>query len=400
MRTTLVFVALVTAHVAAQEPRGTVTTIAGESFPATIAAIDGGVVRFVGTNGAERDVPLDELDVIEVGGTTPPVAAEPGRIWLRSGTSLGANVLGGSERGVKVDVGLGPPQELAFVHVRALRFEAADAAGDYDGFARALEDPDATDDFLFAWNRRTGKLSRLSVRVLGLEEDALRVDYRGERTVPLDQVHGIVFGRDNGVVPPAPPLPSAVVSVAGGVKLAGTPLDSSGESIRLRLPEDATLELPVETIERIDVRSSRVLRLSAVPPDDVVQIPAFDRVRPWLVDRAPGGPGLEVGRQRFARGLCLIPRTRLTWRLEPHAFDVFESTIGIDARSTGPADAVFRVLLDGEVAFEQQHVGPGFVETVRVPLDAATTLSLEVDFGERLDLGDHCAFADARLLKL
>ena len=100
------------------------------------------------------------------------------------------------------------------------------------------------------------------------------------------------------------------------------------------------------------------------------------------------------------RGLCLFPRSRLTWSIDARAFDVFETTIGIDGRSTGPADAVFRILLDDTVLVERQHVTVGFVESVRVPLGAGNRLTLEVDFGERFDLGDHCVFADPRLLKL
>ncbi len=35
-----------------------------------------------------------------------------------------------------------------------------------------------------------------------------------------------------------------------------------------------------------------------------------------------------------------------------------------------------------------------------MPLGAGNQLTLEVDFGASYDLGDHCVFADPRLLKL
>jgi hypothetical protein len=390
----------------AQGPPCTVTTIRGEELRATIVALDaaaagGAVIELRPLAAAARTLPVDELESIDCGGQAPLPIVRPGAVWLRSGTGLGARLVGGAEGEVRVEIG--PRTELAFrlVHLRALRLEAADAAGDYDGFRAALDAPAATEDLLFAWNRQTGKLSRLSCRVLGVEGDQLRVDYRGERTVPIEQVHGIVFGRDNGVRPPAPPAPAAVVrTAAGGPVFGGSLLGWGVETLRLRLAEGPELELPLASIDRVELRSARVLRLSAVAPAEVVQVPAFERPRPWLVDRAPGGPGLQLGGRSFARGLCLIPRTRLTWALEPEAFDVFEATIGIDARSSGPADATFRVLLDEELVFERAHVAAGTAEPIRVPLGGATRLAVEVDFGERLDLGDHCVFADARLLRL
>jgi hypothetical protein len=36
---------------------------------------------------------------------------------------------------------------------------------------------------------------------------------------------------------------------------------------------------------------------------------------------------------------------------------------------------------------------------VRVPLQKAQRFAIEVDFGADYDLGDHCVFADARVLQ-
>jgi hypothetical protein len=376
-------------------------SLSGEQVAGTRVAVADERIEVTRADGSSVALLLDEVESVECPGDAPLEAAGPGRVWLRSGAEFGARMAGAEAGKINLELGFESPLSLDLVHLRALRFEPASAAPIDSGFAEAVAAPPDTTDLLFAWNRNTGKLTRLSVRVLAFEEGRLRVDYRGERTVPLDQIHGLVFGVDHGVVPVAPPAPSVRVRLAGGGPvLVARWVGANDGRATFALAEGPEVQLGFGQIDRIDVRSSRVLRLDAIAPDTVEQTPAFDVARPFLVGEAPGGPGLVLADRRHARGLCLFPRSRLTWSIDARAFDVFETTIGIDGRSTGPADAVFRVLLDDTVLVERQHVTAGSVESLRVPLGAGNRLTLEVDFGDRFDLGDHCVFADPRLLKL
>ena len=385
----------------AQELR--VVPIDGESWSArALAATPDGVIHSRDFEGIERATPLDDLESIEVGGTSALPNRGAGHVWLRSGPDFGARVAGGDEHLVTLDIGLGQPAGFSLVHLRALRLGPATAAGGNDGFERALAHPDPTADLLFAWDRDRGRLTRLPVHVLRIGADEIEVEWKGEpRSLPTAQVHGLVFGSEVGVVPPEPGAPSLVVVTGDGAqRIAGTLLAWTDDAVRIRTPEQAELTIPLAAVARIIVRSSRIRRLASVPPSEVLQTAAIDRVRPWLVDRAPGGEGLLLGSRHYTRGICAFPYTRLSWELDPGAgFTIFETTIGIDARSSGPADAVFRVSLDGELVFERSHVDRQTVESLRIPTRDARVLSIEVDFGETLDLGDHCVFADPRLLR-
>jgi hypothetical protein len=96
----------------------------------------------------------------------------------------------------------------------------------------------------------------------------------------------------------------------------------------------------------------------------------------------------------------VVPRTRLTWDLDGR-FDRFEATIGIDDRGGPQANAVVRVVADGKVLFESEPLVFGRpAQTIRVELGRCRQLALEVDFGKNYDLGDFCAFADARVVQL
>ncbi|MGA1522666.1 MAG: NPCBM/NEW2 domain-containing protein [Planctomycetota bacterium] len=386
---------------AAQSQQVTLRSVAGEQIAGARGAVADERIEVTRSDGSSVALLLDEVESVTCPGGRSLAKAGPGKVWLRSGAVFGAQMVGADGSTARFELGFDAPVPLGLVHLRALRFEAESAAPADSGFAEAVAEPPQTTDLLFAWNRNSGKLTRLSVRVLAFEEGRLRVDYRGERTVPLDQIHGLVFGVDHGVVPVAPPAPSVRVHLASdGPTLVARWVRAEGGVATFALAEGPEVRLGFDQIDRIDVRSSRVLRLDALVPDTVEQTPAFDVVRPFLVGEAPGGTGLRLGNRAFSRGLCLFPRARLSWNIDARSFDVFETTIGIDARSTGPADAVFRILLDDTVLVERKHVTLGSVETLRVPLGAGNQLTLEVDFGASYDLGDHCVFADPRLLKL
>ncbi|MCC6782147.1 MAG: NPCBM/NEW2 domain-containing protein [Planctomycetes bacterium] len=388
------------APLAAQETARLVT-LGGETITATAwRSSDGESLELTLPNASTRRVLLDELEsmLLPTGAAAPAAPAAPGRVWLRSGLESAAQLTGGSEAHAQLRLAFGDPLELRWQHVRALRLLALEG-DDARGFETALAAPPATDDVLFA-RARTGKSTRLSLRVLGVEGADLVVDFRGERrNMPLDQVLGIVFGTDNGTAPPPLPLPSIrVETVAAGIwhgRLEA--LDERG--LRLRLAEGASLTIDASAMRSFAVRSSRVQWLSATEPKAIQRTAALDLEPFFLRDSAPGGEGLLLGGRRFARGICMAPRTRVTWALSPGSFAWLEASIGIDDRSTGPADATFRVAIDGTVVFERSHVRSGVVEGLRLPLNDGKELTLEVDFGEHFDLGDHCVFAAARLVK-
>jgi hypothetical protein len=187
------------------------------------------------------------------------------------------------------------------------------------------------------------------------------------------------------------------VSLTTGERLEGRLL-GLGERVRCRLDEGCVLDVPVERLHRLDVSSDKLVWLSDLAPK-VEQTPAFDRTWPWYNNRSVAGPGFELAGKPYERGLGLVPRTRLTYDLGGR-FDVFEALIGIDDRGGPAAHAVFRVHADGEQVFESAPMVRGQAPAaLRVALNKAKTLTVEVDFGKNYDLGDFCAFADARVIQ-
>lgn len=321
-----------------------------------------------------------------------------GRAYLRSGAEFPMQVEAGDERSLRLLSDFGP-LDVQLPHIAALRF-APPVSDDDGGFGRALETPPSTKDYVFAWDRDGSSLKRYSMRVARCDDRELTVDVSGTtRKLPTSRVYGVVFGRDNGFAPD--PLERPIVSIHYGARqpLVGKLQTWNGTHCTLRMPEGCTARLPCAVVRYISIDSGRLAYLSELEPSTVRQVPALNRTKPWLRDRTPLGAGFVLGDRQYRRGLCVPPRTTLTYRLDGE-FDVFEATVGVDSRTSRQAHAILRVLVDDHVVFDSEamtaHDDP---KSVSIELGEAKTLSLETDFGKNLDLGDHCVFADARLRK-
>ena len=385
------------------QTRVSVATIAGDTLAGELVGLDAAGNLVLRVEAAERSLPLDQL--LEVRPETAQAVTSVGlsTAMLRSGQRLAVQVRGVTEDGRKLVLEVPParaPIDLPVHALRALRLMPATAA-DAAGFAAAVAD-DGRRDLLFA-KRGANDIVRLTVVFKRFEQigDEVRavVEFGGKEQPgqPLEKLYGLVFGQ--GAVPDPQAGPRATVHVAGGGNFTGalTGLDPAADRCALRLDEGATLDLPLRHVSRVTFRSDRLLYLSDLDPANVEQTPALARTWPWLRDRAPLGDDLRLGGKSHRRGLVLIPRTKLTYDIGGR-FDWFETTIGIDDRAGDVADATIRVFGDGKLLFELEHLARKTPpQALRLAVKDVRALTLEADFGERLDLGDHCVFADARV---
>lgn len=385
---------------AAQGLRGELQTIDGRRLAGSVSIDGNGVVRVAQADG-EVTLLLAELVSFTVPGAAAETAPAPDRVWLRSGLELPAKALRGRAAAdgrpalLIAELPSGVVVELPLAFLRAVR-QGGSERPEPALFAADLATPADNDDVLFV--QKEGKQHRSQVTITGLQPD--RVDFLLRGTAydfPLTGVTGIVFGRNTGFAPDPQPRPRAIAVLTTGERLDGRLLGLDRE-LRLRLDEGTEVTVPLPALHGLRIASDRLVYLSELTPK-VEQTPAFDRVWPWGNDRTPAGPGFTIAGVAFERGLGMVPRTRLTYDLGGH-YDVFEAMIGIDDRGGPAAHAIFRVLVDGKVAFESAPKVFGEAPTpVQVELGRGQQLALEVDFGKNYDLGDFCAFAAARVIQ-
>ena len=75
------------------------------------------------------------------------------------------------------------------------------------------------------------------------------------------------------------------------------------------------------------------------------------------------------------------------------------AVIGIDAETMGKGDCNFSVLADGESVFTRRVKGTDAPQEILVEIPRAKKVTLLVEPGAGLDLGDHADWCDVRFIK-
>ena len=380
----------------AQSPEASVDTIDGRSLRGVVS-FDGSSLTVAGASmslGDALSIRFDEASL-------EPAKPAPFCVWLRSGSIVPCTRIDGiaAKDGVPptlVVLGAsGCEVKAPLSSVAALRSRANDP----QTFVADRAAPDENLDFLYVV--KNGEPQRFSVLVDTIDQGVARFDLRGSpyefAVHGEDSVAAIVFGKNTGFAPDRSKGARAQVSLTGGESLGGALLSIADGTLRMQLDEGTEFSASLLRVRAIDIASDKVAWLSTLQPT-VEQTAAFDRVWPWTVDRSPAGAGIRVHGVTYARGLVLVPKTKLTFDLGGK-FDRFECVAGLDERSGPLAHALMRVVADGKVVWEATQDGARAApHALRLSIPGCRQLSLEADFGENFDLGDLCAFADARVL--
>ncbi|MBL8748851.1 MAG: NPCBM/NEW2 domain-containing protein [Planctomycetes bacterium] len=375
---------------------GTLHTIHGDDVEGRLVVDESGSVSIGG-----RSLPFADVASFERHGDKgKPVVVEH-RVWLRSGHQIPASALrgrpaaDGKPSALLVTMPCGLEIAIPATAIAAIRQGGA-ARPEPVLFAADRKDPPANEDVLYV--QKDDKATRSIVTIGGLLADRVDFVLRGKSyDFPLAGVTAIVFGKNTGFAPDRQPAPRTSAEFVTGERLEGRLL-SVGDTMRFRIDEGDVVEVQPRLLRRLRIASDRLVWLSDLQPT-VEQTPAFDRIWAWQNDRSAVGSGIVIGGQAFERGIGLVPRTRLTYDLGGR-FDLFEASIGIDDRGGPLAHAIFRVLVDDTVVMESQPKTLGMAaEPLRIELNKCKRLAIEVDFGKNYDLGDFCAFADARVVQ-
>lgn len=384
----------------AQGPTVELTTIDARVASGTVEVADDRVT-LEQEGGTSLEVPLS--DVLAMTRDVDPAADENERlfVWLRSGSQIPALKIAGKEAAqgapasITVDAASGARIEVPLSSVAAIRTRSAQPRT----FQADRDDPGLNLDYLYIV--KDGEPQKFSVTVASIHDGKVHFDLRGSSydfpLVGKDSVAAIVFGKNTGAAPDRQSKPRVLMSLATGERIEGKLL-TLGPKVRLRLDEGVDFEAPADGLQRLDVLSDKLTWLASLQPK-AEQTAAFDRSWPWTINSSPAGPGIQLGGKTYSRGIVMVPHTKLLYDLAGR-YDVFEAVIGIDDRGGPQAHAIFRVMGDGKVLYESAPRVCGQAPSpIRIELNKCQVLAIEADFGKNFDLGDLCAFADARVLQ-
>jgi hypothetical protein len=274
------------------------------------------------------------------------------------------------------------------------------------------------------------ELDRLYLRVGGaldvlggtLQEftpDGVRFESRrvGSRLVPWSEVAALfveVLGDPEGDT--AAPGAPVVVDLADGSRLHGRMQRLSTAGLDLLVGGATAIRLPLDVLAEIVPADGSVAFLSDREPERTTGLGnpfprngadgadgALGMTWPPRPDRAATGGPLRAGGRVWRRGLGVQAPTALTYVLEPGWRELRGSVAIDDGVLREPADGsvVFRILLDGDVAWTSPTMSAGDPPLAFPPVALAGkgTLTLEADMDADLNQGDRADWLRMMLVR-
>ncbi len=217
------------------------------------------------------------------------------------------------------------------------------------------------------------------------------------RSFQTGKIFGVVFAGGGGI--DRDDRFGVTASLLDGSVFSGNIVDADASAVRLASSIGQTATIRVSDISRLECVSNRVVYVSDIEPSAQTVEGLLHRTWPIRFDRSVGGGPLVIDGEVFARGIGVHSRTTLTYSLDG-GFQSFVATIGLDDAVRPGGSVIFRVSVDGNARFESQELtGRDEAQLIKIDIAGARTLTLVVDFGKALDLGDHADWAGARLIR-
>jgi NPCBM/NEW2 domain-containing protein len=189
------------------------------------------------------------------------------------------------------------------------------------------------------------------------------------------------------------------IDLGGGERLTGRWVKLEQDILTVRLDWGDTLDVPVNSISRLEVKNGKLVYLSDLKPTEVREIPYLDGSFPFRVDRSVSGRPIRLGGKTYRRGLGVHSRSELTYTLDG-GYQTFAALLGVDDAVGGQGSVVFRVFGDEKPLYESPVISGGDPPAeIKLNVRGVLLLRLEVDYADNGDVADHADWADARLLR-
>jgi NPCBM/NEW2 domain len=174
-----------------------------------------------------------------------------------------------------------------------------------------------------------------------------------------------------------------------------------GETLSGKTAFGAALSVPVERVAALDIVGGKAVYLSGLKPKGYEYRPYLDEKWSWSAASTVTGRDLRLGGSTYDEGVGMHASSTLSYDLGG-AYRRFEAVVGLDDLEGRAGRVRVRVLVDGKAAdlgktnVLSREGGP---ITLRVPVEGAKSLALEVEALEDGPVQGVVNWADARVVK-
>jgi hypothetical protein len=238
--------------------------------------------------------------------------------------------------------------------------------------------------------------------VNSLKEQTLQIESaKKEVSIALEKVAVIAFNTDLVRLQRAKRIHGRLV-LDNGSRLTLASIQADQHQITGKTLFGGDVTIPIGRLVALDWLGGCAVYLSDLKPR-AYQFESFlgGTDWPYVTDASVMESPIQIGGQRFDKGLGMHTSSRLTYSLDAND-RWFEAVVGVDDGLGKNGSARIRVLLDGKpqkLHWDGMLTGPSKPRQLRVSLAGAKELTLVADFGELGDVQGCVDWADARLLR-
>lgn len=346
--------------------------------------IDQAGVYGITSAGEDRTVPLEQL--LEISRDLPPrAAAGPFVVFLQGGDRIGGEP--GAMTGQQI---LWHSPTLGDIRLSLRDLVAIGALGAVRPETRS------TDDTVTLANN--DQVHGIITAIAGAKVSVQTAS--GNTDIPLASVKVISFA---AAADRRPPRHTFRVRLDDGTAVAADTVALDANALHFTIPGNVPQSIDLSRVCDIEQINGPVSWLSVRPPSENVYVPFISPGQEWpaQMDRSVTGDVLRFRDTTFSHGIGVHAYSKLTWPIDGN-WTAFRTQYAIDGDNADSlaADVTIRIRLDGKVVYEQPHVHGGILSPIIVQqLDGAKTLTLEVDFGDRLNTRARLNWIEPALLK-
>lgn len=368
-----------------------VTTVEGDTINGPLRALGAAGVEVGGdpSAAAEHSFALDQ--VLSIERLERPAAAAAGpQVAIAGGSRLAIAAVTTEGTTAELQIRNQPPLAVPLKQLRWIRFGSPAAAIDPQWLG-LVDRPRVADSLVV---RRPGDaIDEVSGIVLSIDAETVAFDLEGETlNAPLTRLEGLLFASTAEQIAASPG--NVTVEDIDGSRWVALSLGAGSDSeVELNLGNGLVHRLPLSRIAKAELSGS-VEFLAAQPPVQTLHTPYVSLGLPTELVQAWLGPE-RVG----DRDLVMRAPSHAEFRVAAGS-QTLAGSVQFDSDVAGGGDCVVRVLLDGEVAWEQTlSVSAPAPRGFELPLGDARRVRLEVLTGDDGDFGDTVRIHQPRMTK-
>jgi len=399
MWTTVLFFALLFTSAEAQ-----VTFLSGEQTTGTVTAISSKTIT-LHSGQEDTDHSIDKMQaVVFPANLRMPPKAGTTSITFYDGTKLNATKVTLTDSQIQIVLGDEHKLDVQADSIRDIRFKtlSGEALQQYE----AIIGNDAAEDILII-QRDSGALDQLEGIVESLDDEFVNFNFGGDKIpVEIKKLAGL------RLLKPADKKLSVtmckITDTQNNVFLASDlSFNPSDRMMNIKLGTGDSVNLELDMVHRMDFSSNNVLYLSDLTPESVEWKPFLTgnlirerlaRVYRPRLDTSLDGSPIAIGGESYRKGFSLHSRTVMALRL-PEAYSKLQMDIGMDPAMNGRGHVELIILGDNKQLFHDFVSGTDAPRSLDINITGIRRITITVDYGKNLDIGDQLNLGNARVLK-